>query len=257
MRQSYVSSENLSFSSWLTPSGNLVLKNDEIHVWRANLDKEEGRIQYLSQILSSDELERAERFHFRKDRNHFIVSRGMLRIILGRYLKREAGQLHFRYNKYGKPELADETGERALRFNVSHSHGVALNALTYDRDIGVDIEYIRPDIADEEISGRFFSSKEIAELCSLPVHIRKDAFFACWTRKEAYIKARGDGLSMPLDQFDVTVIPGKQAALLSVYGDKQEASRWSLEDLNLGQGYAAALAAKGHDWYLKCWQWAE
>jgi 4'-phosphopantetheinyl transferase len=167
----------------------------------------------------------------------------------------EPSQLRFRYNRYGKPALAGELAEDWLRFNLSHSHGLALYAFTENREIGVDLEFIRPELAGEEIARRFFSSAEAAELAALPSHLRTEAFFNCWTRKEAYIKARGKGLSLPLDQFDVSLAPGKPAALLRARGEPDESSRWSLTALAPAQGYVAALAVEGHAYQLRCWRW--
>jgi 4'-phosphopantetheinyl transferase len=123
--------------------------------------------------------------------------------------------------------------------------------------VGIDLEYIRSDLAVEQIAERFFSRREIATLRALPIDLRTYAFFLCWTRKEAYIKARGEGLSLPLDQFDVSLIPGEPAALLNTQRDLYEVSRWSLQELTPAPGYAAALAVEGHGWHLACWQWPD
>ncbi len=138
---------------------------------------------------------------------------------------------------------------------MSHSHGVALYAVTRDREVGIDLEFIRRDLEVEQIAERFFSRRETATLRALPTALREYAFFLCWTRKEAYIKARGEGLSLPLDQFDVSLIPGEPAALLSTQPDSDEALRWSLQELTLASGYVAALAVEGRGWSLSCWQW--
>jgi 4'-phosphopantetheinyl transferase len=170
-------------------------------------------------------------------------------------LNRAPESLSFSYSTYGKPALAPEPGADAIRFNLSHSHGTALYAVIRDREIGVDLEFVRGDLEAEQIAERFFSHREIVALRALPLGLRKYAFFLCWTRKEAYIKARGEGLSIPLDQFDVSLIPEEPAALLSIQPDTDEALRWSLRNLTPAAGYAAALATKGRDWTLSCWQW--
>ncbi len=226
-------------------------------MWRAALDVEAPRLQSLWQTLSPDERARAERFHFRKDRDSFIVARGLLRVILGRYLNAEPDRLRFRYSQYGKPALAGEFDEEALCFNLSHSDRLALYAVTRGRKIGVDLEHIRPDFADEQIAEQFFASGEVAALRALPMHAQQEAFFNCWTRKEAFIKARGEGLSLPLDEFEVSVVPGEPAVLLSTKGDIREALRWSLQELVPGPGYVAALAVEGHNWRIRCWQWSD
>ena len=144
-----------------------------------------------------------------------------------------------------------------IRFNLSHSHGVALYAVTRGREVGIDLEYIRSDLEVEQIAERFFSRREIATLRALPIDLRTDAFFLCWTRKETYLKARGEGLSLPLDQFDVSLIPGEPAALLSTHRGSHEALRWSLQELTPAPGYVAALGVEGHGWDLACRQWPD
>jgi len=244
-------------SLWKKPPADLALGRDDVHVWRCWLDLTSARVQSLLHTLTPDERSRAERFYRRKDRDHFIVGRGVLRNILSYYLHVEPGQLRFCYNPYGKPALTGETGMDTLRFNVSHSHGLALYAFTQDREIGIDIEHIRPIPEAEQIVKRSFSALENAVFHALPTRLKHEAFFNCWTRKEAYIKARGEGLSLPLDQFDVSLTPGKTAKLLNIRCEPQEATRWSLQELMPGPGYVAALAVKGHGWQLKCWQWSD
>lgn len=244
-------------SVWIPAPESLTLASDEVHVWRVGLDLRLSQVQNLLQTLTEDERSRAERFYFVRDRHHFIVARGALRAILSRYLNCEPGQIRFCYNQQGKPALVREWGGDWLRFNVSHARGLALVAVTRDREIGVDVEYIRPDLANEQIAEQFFSPREVAQLRALPPALQPEAFFNCWTRKEAYIKAQGMGLSLLLDQFDVSLVPGEPAALLSTRGDPREASRWSLRELMPGPGYIAALAVKGHGWRLSCWQWTD
>ncbi len=240
--------------SWSSPPKTLKLTNDKVHVWRASLDLKALRIQNLLQTLSADERARAEQFYFEKDRYHFIVARGLLRVILGRYLKVEPSQLRFCYSLHGKPALTREFGGNELCFNISHSHELVLYAIARKREIGIDLERMRAELADEKIAERFFSTREITTLRALPTDMQQEAFFTCWTRKEAYIKARGQGLTLPLDHFDVSLTPGQPAALLSVNGNPQEAFRWSLREINPGHGYIAAIAAEGHGWQLKCLQ---
>lgn len=246
---------NISVNSWSSPPKTLTLSSDEVHVWRASLKQAASCVQSLQQTLSVDEQGRAERFHFQKDREHFIVARGLLRAILSHYLGREPGDLSFCYNQNGKPALGEAHGGDTLRFNLSHSHGIALYAVTQNRDIGVDLEYIRADFPCEQIAERFFSPQENSALRMIPAHMKHQAFFNCWTRKEAYIKATGKGLSIPLDQFDVTLAPGEPAVLLNTKWNSQEACRWSLQELSLSPDYAAAIAFEGSGCQIKCWQW--
>ena len=210
----------------------------EVQVWRVELMQPEHVIQALRSTLEPDELFRADRFHFEKDRRAFVVSRGFLREIIGRYTNTRPEQLRFAYGPYGKPAL-----EGRLRFNMSHSHDLALIALTEDHELGVDVEYMRADSASADIARRFFSPVEVEIFNSLAEEDQVAAFFRCWTRKEAFIKATGKGLSQPLDGFDVTLGPREPAALLRV--DGEDASRWTLSDVKIDEGYAAALAVEG------------
>jgi 4'-phosphopantetheinyl transferase len=157
----------------------------------------------------------------------------------------EPGTLRFCYSEYGKPGLDQEFGGDENSFNLSHSNALGLLAVTRHRAVGVDIEHIRPDLADEQIARRFFSSREVQSLIALPAEVQKEAFFNCWTRKEAYIKAIGEGLSMPLDQFDVSLSPDEPANLLATRPDPAQALQWKLYSLYAGYGYAAAMAVHG------------
>ena len=231
----------------------LSLQSGEVHVWRVDLEQPEHVVQRFRSTLEKEELYRADRFHFEKDRRGFVVSRGFLRAVLGRYLSANPEALRFSYGHYGKPALDGDYKHNALRFNMSHSRSVALVAVTETRELGVDVEYIRADFASEDIAQRFFSPREVAAFNALPVEQRVAAFFRCWTRKEAYIKAIGRGLSQPLDGFDVTLGPAEPAALLRADGD--DASRWSLSDIDAGGDYAAALVIEGQIPNMRCWQW--
>ncbi|MCZ7569866.1 MAG: 4'-phosphopantetheinyl transferase superfamily protein [Ardenticatenaceae bacterium] len=250
-----MNSDRLAEKLWFPPPAEAVLPDDEVHVWRASLNVATVQLQGLLDLLAPDETRRAERFYFQEDRNRFIVARGVLRIILSRYLDMRPDDLRFHTNRYGKPALdcARKHGEW-LSFNLSHSGELALYAVARGRGVGVDLERIRPHIAGEEIAARFFSPRENAALRTVPPEQRHAAFFTCWTRKEAYIKARGEGLSYPLDQFDVSLHPGEPARLLSAAGDPAEAGRWSVRELRPGPDYMAALVVEGHGWKLKRWQ---
>jgi len=232
----------------------LLGSGDEVHVWRAALDLPIARVASLEQTLAAAERTRAGQFHFERDRTHFIVARGLLRTILGRYLGRDPRTLRFSSNTYGKPGLAQEFGgDASLSFNVTHAGGMALYAVTRNRAIGIDLEGIRMDVECDSISEHFFSLRERRLLRALPSEQRPEAFFHCWTRKEAYVKARGLGLSIALDQFDVSVSPAEPAALLETREEGQDSSHWSLHDLPVGEGYVAALAVEG-DPQLLFWE---
>jgi 4'-phosphopantetheinyl transferase len=243
---------------WHPPPKALSLTSSEVHVWEANLNQARSRIDDYLRSLSVDERERADRFHFDRDRDHFIVARGVLRNILGLYLNREPASLSFEYSSHGKPLLAPAAHRDAISFNLSHSDGIALYVMARDRAVGVDVEFIRSGPRSEQIAERFFSLHEVATLRALPVTLQRYAFFLCWTRKEAYIKARGEGLSLPLDQFDVSLTPGEPAELIGTRPDPLEAGRWSLRNLTPETpGYAAAVAVGGGGWSLALWSWPD
>ncbi|MDT7543434.1 MAG: 4-phosphopantetheinyl transferase [Acidobacteriota bacterium] len=228
----------------------------DLHVWRIHLDQCEAVLHEFSKFLSADEMLRADKFHFRRDRDHFVAARGALRDILGGYVGLAPGLLRFSYERYGKPALSRETGDELLRFNLSHSHGLALCAVTRGREVGIDLELIREDSSGMEIAERFFSPREVSALRALPPSARTSAFFDCWTRKEAYIKALGEGLTHPLQGFTVSLTPGEPAALLCA-DDPLEAGRWSLFELFPGAAYRAALAVEGEPPALHCWRYPE
>lgn len=171
--------------SWLDAPEHLVLADREVHVWRSRLDQGEVTVRKLSELLSPDELLRADRFHFSRDRDHFIAARGSLRVILSRYVHVAPRLLVFSFNQYGKLAMCGPAGVGLLQFNVSHSHGIALYAVAWGREVGVGVEFVREDFASFEIAERFFSPREVSALRALPPGARALAFFNCWTRKEA------------------------------------------------------------------------
>jgi 4'-phosphopantetheinyl transferase len=233
------------------------LSKNDIHIWCASLNQQPSRFQRLAQTLSADERMRAERFYFEKDRRRFIVRRGLLRTILGCYLGIEPNRLRFCYGPYGKPALAETSGGIALRFNLAHSQGLALYAITHDREIGIDLERVRPISEVEQIAEKLFSTRENAKFRALSMSKKYEAFFKCWTSKEAYLKATGDGLSQPLVLIEVSIAPGEPARLLSIEGDPQKASRWSIQELIPASGYVAALVVEGEGWCLESRQLKE
>jgi 4'-phosphopantetheinyl transferase len=238
---------------WARAPARVQAARDEVHVWRASCGLTPVEILALRRLLSVDELERAGRFHFARDRDHYTVARAVLRDILGRYTGLPPASLRFKYSSFGKPSLDDGAG--GVRFNLSHSGGIALYAVGLGREVGVDVEQLKDEMDCDGVAERFFSPSEVAALRSLPPEVQKRAFFACWTRKEAYIKARGEGLSLPLDSFDVSLAPDEPAALLRTRDDAGEASRWTMRELSPGLGYAAALAVEGRDWQLRRLRW--
>jgi 4'-phosphopantetheinyl transferase len=231
----------------------LSLPQDEVHLWRVDLESIGADEFRWQQVLSADELARAASFHFSRDRQRFVAARAWLRTILAGYLRTDPRSLTFSYSKKEKPSLGPDFAGSDVRFNVSHSGGIALLAFTRGREIGVDVELLRRDSDLEGISRRFFSAHEQRQLAALPDEEKIEGFFRCWTRKEAYIKATGDGLSLPLDQFDVSVEPGTSNALLATRPDHLEAGHWLLREVKGGPGYIAALCVRGQDWKLHDW----
>lgn len=242
---------------WHSPPSTQTLGRGEVHVWRAGLKPRASELQNLWSILSTDERARAERFCFQKDRDRFVAARGLLRIILGRYLNFEPRQLRFCCGVHGKPALVPESGVEELSFNLSHSHELALYAVARSRRIGLDLEYLRADLTVDRIAERYFSQRENVLLRSLPASVRREAFFSFWTRKEAYIKACGGSLGLLLEKVDGSLTHAETKTLLDVEGEPRTAACFSLRDLNPGPDYVAALAVEGQGWQLSCWQMTE
>ncbi|HEY4363471.1 MAG TPA: 4'-phosphopantetheinyl transferase superfamily protein [Bryobacteraceae bacterium] len=209
-----------------------------VDIYSASLETDPTRLDLLYGSLSDEERERAGRFRFAEHRRHYIACRGMLREVLAPYLDVSPPHLKFEYNYYGKPTLRGTD----VRFNVSHSEGWAMFAVTRGREVGVDVEFVDERFVREQIPERFFSPREVRALRSLPAAQQTDAFFRCWTRKEAYIKARGLGLALALDSFDVSLQPQEPAELLRGGGN------WSLQELQAPEGFQAAVASEGWDW---------
>lgn len=243
----------MGICAWPPGPEDVTLFPGEVHVWCASVDLPSTWRNSLRKLLSPDELERAERFHFERDRGRFIVRRGLLRSLLGRYLGVEAADISFVYSDYGKPALGSPFEDRSLHFNLSHSNGLAMFAFALRMDVGVDVEYGQRGIEYEQLAERYFSAYERSMIHALPSVSRQQAFFLCWTRKEAYIKAHGEGLSLPLDQFDVSVVPDEPARLLATRGGLEEAREWTLQHLAPATGYLGALAVRGHGWRLRRW----
>jgi 4'-phosphopantetheinyl transferase len=235
----------------------LNIAEDEVHVWVAALDLPEARADAYRWLLSDDEQQRAERFRFRKDRQQYVVTRGILRSMLGRYLQIDPARLHFQYSTYGKPQLTRDCGGGKISFNLSHSKDLALFAIARGRNVGVDVEHLRSDLPIQELAERFFSPRETEMLNSLPDELRFQAFYTCWTRKESYLKARGEGLMIPSKDFDVSLAPSKSARLQRTLWDPKEASRWMLYNLEPHPDYVATLTVRGQGARVKCRHWID
>jgi 4'-phosphopantetheinyl transferase len=221
-------------------------------VWRLSLLQPPAQIAILARTLSPDERERAARFYFERDRNAFTVARGALRTLIAIYTGQPPEDLVFGYQTKGKPYLTAPPSD--IRFNISHSGDVALLAFTTSREVGVDVERRRPMQDLLSVAKLSFSPREYTTLCGLPPHDQTDAFFSCWSRKEAFIKVTGEGVSQLAD-FDVSLRPGEPARLLWVKDVAPGHEPWSMHDLPAIPGYAAALAVKAHDVRIDCWDW--
>lgn len=211
----------------------------DIHLWSFPTRASEDVRAKFEGVLAPDEAHRANRFRFPHLRETFVLARGALRFLLGRYLNVHPASIRFVYGSSGKPALALTT---SLEFNLTHSGDLAAVALCMGCELGVDVERLCPLPDMHRIARQFFCPEETSEIMSLPEAARERAFFDCWTRKEAYIKAVGDGFSTPLDGFRVTVQPGISASIVHVAHDSAAAKAWTLHDLCLAQDYAAALA---------------
>lgn len=243
---------------WSAAPADLPLPPGEVHLWRIPLAPPETALRRLEATLAPDERARAERFRFDVHRVRYVAGRGALRAILGRYLGVAPAAVSFGYAEHGKPRL-DAAAAGAIRFNLSNAEDLALVALVRGREVGVDLENLRTIDDAEAIAGRFFSVPENEVFRCLPAGERDRAFLRCWTRKEAFVKAVGEGLSMPLDRFDVSFAPGEPARLLGTRPDAAEAARWRLWDVDAGPGWLAALMVERGEVepVVRCWDWRE
>jgi 4'-phosphopantetheinyl transferase len=237
---------------WLRPPAGLQLDSNEVHIWRTSLDVSPAVRNRLAAVLSTAEQERAARFAFARDRNRYTVARAIIRQLLGGYLGEPPENVVLGTLPHGKPIVAATASIPGLRFNLSHSHESALCAFCLGHELGIDIEKIKPQVAFEGIESRYFSPRERAELETLPQDLRPEGFFLCWTRKEAYVKARGEGLKVPLEGFSVSLTPGKPVVLQS-----SDEERWSLYSIHPAAGFVGALAVEGRGHRLQFWEWSE
>jgi len=233
--------DQLVVREWLFGQAPEGLQKDEIHVWHVLTSLKPDQMDKLAASLSSDELGRAERFRFAKDRARYVIGRGVLRALLADYLGATAKDVRFRYSEKGKPELMPAPGRPGIQFNLAHSGDLVVYGFVKERRVGIDVEEVRFDFRTDEIAERFFSDAEREALRKLPESQRHAGFFRCWTRKEAYLKATGDGLSMPLCDFDVSLAADQPARLLATRPAASEAAKWQMQNLDFGPQYAAAL----------------
>lgn len=234
------------------PSKQLKLLESEVHVWRVNLQDHLPNVSELFAALSDDEKQRAQRFYFERDRHHFIIARSMLRKVLAGYLSEQPHALEFSYGQYGKPNLDNVGG--SLQFSVTHAKGLALFAIILDKEVGIDVECMREDVDIDGIAKRFFAVEEQQALNQLPVEQKLTGFFKVWACKEAYLKAKGSGLSSSMQKFAVNADPRLPASLIKTQDDLVAMKQWSLQVFAPELGYAAALAVNGKFESLSFWQ---
>jgi 4'-phosphopantetheinyl transferase len=226
------------------------LSRNEVHLWYMALDLPRANVALWRTLLSSEELERAEHFRNAVDREHYIMRHASIRIILSKYTYSDCRSLRFSSNRYGKPFLRLPEAHTPIQFSFSHSHRSALLAVASDRRVGVDIEFCDTLLADRGFlaEDQVFSADELQQVRKLPPQLRAQAFYNCWTRKEAVTKALGFGLSLPPEALRVSFAPGEPAEVLRTCWDPNEVYRWRLYSLQTDSGCIAALAVEGHDW---------
>lgn len=234
----------------------LHVANTKVHIWHASLQQPVEVVQKLEAVLSEEERQRADRFRFAEHRQSFVVGRGILRFLLSRYTGIRPEQIPFKYTLTGKPFLANGDSSPEVCFNLSHSGQVALYAFSWGQQVGIDVESIRPIEEMDQVAKTNFSPGEYQKFQRVSKQHRVEAFYKCWTRKEAFIKAAGDGLTFPLQDFEVSLEPGVPAQLLAVRGSSEEANRWTMHDLKTWDGYAAALVVEGKDHSISNKQWS-
>jgi 4'-phosphopantetheinyl transferase len=242
---------------WPTPPAGFSLGAHDVHVWAATLLLPQERAAIYESSLSTDERTRTARFMFERDRRRFVAGRGILRAILSNYVQRQPAQIRFNYSEHGKPSLAGLSSNEQIHFNLAHSEDLAVVAVSRIPVIGIDVERLRPMNDAEGIAERFFSARESKLLKSLPSDQKLTGFFNLWTRKEAWLKATGEGLGESLDQIEVSLRPGEPAWLLSIFNDVQAAEKWTLRELVPAPGYLGALAVPTNDFQAHCWRWPD
>lgn len=240
---------------WKTPPAGIRLLPGEVHLWRIRLNSLIDKRHRFEENLSDDERSRMNRFRFQKDQERFTITHACLRDILSRYLSISPDMVRFKTGPFGKPEVSSSMTLEPIQFNLSQSEEVALVAVALGREVGIDVERIKNDVQTANISRRFFSRFEVDSILALPVESQTAAFFACWTRKEAYIKARGEGLSIPLNKFSVSISLEERPILVDTDRDKSELSRWTFRHLTPAPGYFGALVVEGSEWELHQWDW--
>lgn len=245
---------NKIIRQWKTPPEYYSINADQVHVWRIDWDPQEKNLDQFIKLLSIKEAHQASKFYFEADRIRYIVMRSSLRRLLGKYLEVAPADLEIAYSHHGKPYLVNLDIHKKINFNISHADRLGLIAIAMDRRVGVDLELVRQEDSIEAISQRFFTPEESKQIMSLPASLQPEAFFTCWTRKEAFIKARGEGLSIPLDQFEVSIYPKDDPKLLIIKNNPVELGRWLMFHLEPGDDYVGALVVDGKNLDVIGWE---
>ena len=232
-----------------------LLADNEIHVWATTLAVPPTKFDDLAATLSPEEKERAHKFKFEKHRNRYIAGRGALRKILGQYLRAEPAELRFVHLENGKPVLAGDFASAGIYFNLSHTEDLALIAVTRIGMVGVDVERVRPIREMDALVARFFSPRENEAFQKVATEVKPAAFFNLWTRKEALLKATGEGITRSLSLVEVSFLPGEPARLLAVSGDAEKAAAWSLRELTPAKGFTGAIAIEARKIEVRCGEW--
>ncbi|MFQ5660531.1 MAG: 4'-phosphopantetheinyl transferase family protein [Gammaproteobacteria bacterium] len=240
--------------AWKNPPSDLELSRGFVDIWRTKLDLPKQEIAAYLSLLSPDEVKRASCFKVKRKYREYVITRGLLRRVLGDTLRADPKGFLFEYAEHEKPFLKEDWGGGAVSFNVSHSHNQAVIAVTLDRTIGIDIEKIRQNVDFNKLANRFFSVKEFKSLKRFQEQHLPRAFFACWTRKEAFVKALGDGISFGLSEFSVSVDPDEENVTLSTHWDPGEARKWTLVNIKTDTDYIAACAFEGGKFEIRYWE---
>lgn len=231
------------------------IRRDAVHVWLTRVDWPEECKQALAEYLSPDERARAVRFHHRVDSDRHVISRALTRLLLGQLSGARPCNVPITYGEFGKPRIAEGQNQHCLQFNISHSGHLILIGIAVDREIGVDVEQMHEHVEIDVIAGRLFSLEEQAGMSIAPPGEKREAFFRCWTRKEAFLKAQGSGLSLPLGRFDVSGAPGEPVIVRTIRPHRTVTRRWIVRDLEVGAGHKAAVAFEAPDCEVNAMEW--
>ncbi len=242
-------------TEWATGPLRPVIGRGDVHVWCAELDVSDADLVALDALLDPGERARAARFRFNRHRTRWVAAHGMLRSVLARYVQVPAGTLEFAAEPGGKPHLRGPRSDREVHFNLAHAEGIALLAVSTLGEVGVDVERVQPMPDAEVIAETHFAEGEREGLRRLQPARVDSGFFSCWTRKEAYVKAVGSGLAMPLEDFEVTLSPDDPPRFVHIGGDESAATEWSLHSLAPAPGYTGAVAIRAPEITLSCWRW--